>query len=252
MNVSFEAPSPIFETGLHYLESGTDLLLALCLNNGYYNRENIYRMLTFALSFSKRVQVFTTDGPAKHNYRAFGKPEDEVIRDTRLARNRLRNQCNAGLARFNAHLPLSEHRTITFLDWASIYKDAAYQISYQNLKNLYHNRADFKKDIDQTSAHVLLTRIGITKNVEAVLPIAIKYVLEELAFILSYQRLSPENKPFADHGANGFNYIYYESWPVFENLANGEYDNQRKEGIGFVIAKIQDVKQAVKVRLVQS
>ena len=83
-----------------------------------------------------------------------------------------------------------------------------------------------------------MSRIGITGNVDVVLATGIKYVLEELAFILSYQTLELSTKPVSDHGVGGFNYLYYESWPVFENLVNGKYDNRFKKGIGFVIAKI--------------
>ena len=89
MTVHTDLTGQVFETGSKYLDEGQDLLLALCLNNGYYKRESIYRMLKSVLAFSKNVHVFTTAGPAKHNYRALGRPENEVIRDTRLAGNRL-------------------------------------------------------------------------------------------------------------------------------------------------------------------
>ncbi len=242
MDVRLEADSLIFKTGFRYLEKGEDLLLAICLNNGYYKRDSIYQMLKFSLNFSKRVQVFTTDGPAKHNYLARGKLETEAIRETRLHKNRLQNQCNAGLERINATLPENFRYTLTYLEWKNIYKDKSYLDSYARVKQLYVSSEQFKNDIEETSRQVLLNRIGIQSHVEAVLSVGIEYVFEELAFILSYSALGPQTKPLADHGKKGFNYIYYEPWPVFEKLVNGEYDNQPKREIGFVIAKIKNLK----------
>lgn len=241
MEVSFNADTPVLTNGLKYLSDNSDLLLAMCLNNGYYNRENIYRMLKFALSFSNCVQIFITDGPAKHNYLALGKEKDKIPAVTRLARNRLRNQCNEGLRRINVELPESERRAVTFMEWEDIYKDQTYQDSYKALKDLYAANSEFKKDIDDSSEKVLLNRIGIEKEVEAVLSIGIEYVVEELAFILAYSKLEAATKPVSDHGNQGFSYFYYENWPVFEKLANGIYDQKPKDGIGFVIAKIQEI-----------
>ena len=242
MDMSFNADTQTLINGLKYLEINSDLLLAMCLNNGYYNRENIYRMLKFALAFSNRVQIFTTDGPAKHNYLALGKEKDKIPAVTRLARNRLRNQCNEGLQKINAELPENEQRIITFMEWEDIYEDPAYVHSYKELKDLYVTNSEFRKDINDTSEKVLLNRMGIEKEVEAVLSIGIEYVIEELAFISAYSKLGPTTKPISDHGAKGFSYFYYESWSLFEKLVNGEYDQQLKEGIGFVIAKIKELK----------
>lgn len=242
MDVRLEADSAILKNGLEYLEDNRDLLLAICLNNGYYKRENIYRMLKFALNFSKRVQIFTTDGPAKHNYLALGKSEVEAIRETRLNKNRLQNLCAIGLERINANLPENARYTVTYMKWEDIYKDKAYLDSYALIRKLYANNAHFKNDIEETSRQVLLNRIGIESQVESVLSVGIEYIFEELAFILAYSSLGAGTKPISDHGTNGFNYIYYESWPVFEKLVNGEYDNQPREKIGFAIAKIDDVR----------
>ena len=239
MKVSFNADTQILKNGLEYLDNQTDLLLAMCLNNGYYNRENIYRMLKFALNFSNRVQIFTTDGPAKHNYEALGKEKNKIPTITRLARNRLRNQCNDALHRINAG---GHQYSITFMEWEYIYNDQAYIDSYKALKDIYTTNFEFHKDINDTSKRVLLNRIGIEKEVESVLSIGIEYVIEELALILAYRSVGTSSKPVGDHGVKGFSYFYYESWPVFEKLVNGDYNGKLKEGIGFVIAKIERLK----------
>lgn len=241
MDVRLEVDGTILKNGLEYLEDNQDLLLAICLNNGYYKRENIYRMLKFVLNISRRVQIFTTDGPAKHNYLALGKSEVEAIRETRLNKNRLQNLCTIALERINATLQENTRYSLTYMKWEDIYKDKAYLDSYAQIKKLYANSAQFKNDIEETSRQVLLNRIGIQSQVESVLSVGIEYIFEELAFILAYSSLGAQTKPISDHGAKGFNYIYYESWPVFEKLVNGEYDNQPKEKIGFVIAKIEDI-----------
>ncbi len=233
--VETNATSPIFKRGLEFLANREDLLLAICLNNGYYNRESIYRMLRFSLAFSKRVQVFFTDGPAKHNYRAKGMDEYEIVRECRLQRNRLRNHCVRALERINMG---KEAYAVTFVEWGSIYADSQYQGSYNYLKTLYTDNSAFQIDIDSATRKVLENRIGQTMDIESKISIAIEYVLEELAFILSYSKLNSSSKPIANHGANGFNYIYYEPWFVFENLVNGLYDNRVHPEIGFALVKV--------------
>ena len=116
---------PILHKGLDLLAAKGDLLLAICLNNGYYNAENTYRMLRFANAFSSRIQIFFTDGPAKHNYRAMGKTEAEIMRKCRLHRNRLRNHCERALERIGA--TESQVAQFAYMDWVSIYGDLAYQ-----------------------------------------------------------------------------------------------------------------------------
>jgi tRNA-dependent cyclodipeptide synthase len=243
MSVQTEAPTPVLKKGLENLETKQDILLALCLNNGYYNRENVYRMLKFALAFSNKVQVFTTDGPAKHNYRAFGKPEVEVVRKTRLARNALRNMTSAALKRINDELPANSQKSIGFLEWDGIYADPSYQAAVKELKELYEANDQFKSDVNEITRKVLLGGTGINADTEAVLAEGIQYVLEEVAMLFAYQHLSGDAKLTSEHGANGFNYIYYESWPVFERLMNGEYGTTPQEDIGLVIAKIEEVKE---------
>jgi tRNA-dependent cyclodipeptide synthase len=235
-SIQFDLPEvPIFEKGLELLSQKGDLLLAICLNNGYYNKENIYRMLRFAVAFSDRIQIFFTDGPAQHNYRAMGESEKEIVRKCRLHRNRLRNHCLAALEKMRLVGITPE---VALLEWEKIYSDPAYQKSYHDLKELYRASADFQNDINATTRTVLEHRMGLKEIQADKVAIAIEYVLEELAFILSYPSLGSDTKPIVDHGANSFNYMYYEHWSVFENLVNGRYDNRVRGEIGFSIVKI--------------
>ncbi|MDB5260545.1 MAG: uncharacterized protein JWN37_776 [Candidatus Nomurabacteria bacterium] len=228
---------PIRKRGVEFLNRKQDLLLAICLNNGYYNRENIYRMLRFSLNFSNRVSVFFTDGPAKHNFRAKGYSEDKVLREARLDRNRLRNHCLAALERIKIEEPENKSKVI-FLDWVDIYKDETYLKEYECLMTLYEENLEFHKDINTTTAKVLKNRLQEGEDINSKVPIAIKYVIEEMAFILAYPNLSETTKQNTNHGANGFSYTYYEPWPVFENLVEGKYDGIVREKIGFILVKI--------------
>lgn len=53
-----------------------------------------------------------------------------------------------------------------------IYSDKAYQDCYASTKELYRDNPQFRKDVENNSRQVLLTRIGIKSEVEAVLPVA--------------------------------------------------------------------------------
>ncbi len=239
MDILSEPKSAVFCRGFEYLETKQDLLLALCLNNSYFKRENIYRLLKFALAFSDSVQIFTTDGPAKHNYRAFGRPESEVTRETRLERNHLRNLIRDALSIINSQLSPDQQKTVSFLDWEAIYADPAYQSSVHELRRLYETSIEFRKDVNDATTKVLLSRTGIKKSTKAILSEGVQYVFEEVGFILSYTKLLPTAKPIPEHGVRGFNYIYHESWPILEKLVHGAYGNKPEDSIGFVIAKIE-------------
>lgn len=261
MEVNLVATSPVFETGLKYLSTGQDLLLPLCLNNGYYDRENIYRMLQFAASFSNHVQVFTTEGPARRNEMAKDKPPGEAIAKAHLGGNKLRNFYAQSLDPKDKTTPLvakafscldyqetvqekkarkklSKERSLEDSSWKFIYRDKAYIRSRKELRTLYYRSSAFQNDVRANTEYVLLKRFNLTALRPKQLALGARYVLEELAMILSYIRLGPEAKPLQDHGSNGFNYIYNESWPVFENLMNGVYDGQPRQQIGFVIAEL--------------
>ena len=234
------AQSGVCERGAEFLKNKEDMLLALCLNNGYYNRENIYRMLKFALAFSRRVQVFTTDGPTRHNYRAL-RPDMDTIgveRKIRLEKHGLQNKIKDALKRINIALPADAQRSVIFLEWQPIYADTQYQKDHVLLQELYDNNSDFRRDIESATRYVLSNRKGMKGDMEQALNEGVHYVLEELAFIRAYSRLGAEAKPVADHGAKVFNYIYYESWPVFEKLMNGGYGSESSTEVGYVIVKM--------------
>src|SRR5690348_6377961 len=88
----------LFARGNQMIRRGERMLLPICLNNGYYTREQVFNFLLFASQNSKEVSVFFTDGPARHNYLAIGKTDKEARRECHRHLSRLRNHCLAAIA----------------------------------------------------------------------------------------------------------------------------------------------------------
>lgn len=63
IDVDYNVNSMIFKNGFEYLNGNEDFLLALCLNNGYYKRENIYRMLNLLLIFLRECRYLLRMAP---------------------------------------------------------------------------------------------------------------------------------------------------------------------------------------------
>src|SRR3569832_2382025 len=86
--------SLIFRRGLSVLREHGHLLVAICLNNGYYKRARIRALIEVAATLSSRVTIFFTDGPAKHNYLALGRSPHKTEQQIRKQRNQHRNANN--------------------------------------------------------------------------------------------------------------------------------------------------------------
>jgi tRNA-dependent cyclodipeptide synthase len=239
---------PLFVRGNRMIIRRERMLLPICLNNGYYTREQVFKLLLFASQNSKQVSVFFTDGPARHNYRAIGKTEEEARRECHRHLNRLRNHCHAAIAKINAGNEISEHFLVTFIDWKSIYTSCLFQNEYHRLLTLYQQNECFREDVRRTTHEVLRKKVAVPLHelclqqfrMNSIVDIAVHYSLEELAFLMTYAK-------YGDFGAftsaeksdeaplKPFVYVYYQRWHVFERLAEGFYDRITHPEIGFYL-----------------
>jgi len=223
------------------------MLIPICLNNGYYTRERVFNLLLFASRTSKQVSVFFTDGPAKHNYLAIGKTEREARRECHRHLNRLRNHCHAALARINGDRQTNELFEVSFVDWDSIYQARAFQREYRHLLRLYQADERFREDVRQTTHEVLRKKVAPLEklhlqqlSMNSVVEMAVHYSLEELAFLTTYGTCREfKAHELADEANEGqpkpFVYVYYQRWQVFERLVEGLYDGINRQEIGFYI-----------------
>jgi len=218
------------------------MLVPICLNNGYYTREQIRVLLEFAASATPQVSVFFTDGPAVHNYLACGETPAGARRECRRHANRLRNHFAAAMQSLNASRHESDGRNIELLEWDHIYESEAYRRCFEYLLTLYHRNDTFRRDTCETTRQVLERKLDTQRlqrlkqiDVQQALKTAVHYSIEELAFLLAFQTDTLFSRmPCASRPSSGrYLYVYYQRWPVFEKLVDGYYDGEERGDIGF-------------------
>ena len=206
------------------------MLLAICLNNGYYTRSAIHRLLYFASEFSDQVTVFFTDGPSVHNYIALGHTKAEALRKARKQRNRLQNACNEAIALIKQRREFA----VFFIDWNEIYRREDFKSEYEKLDLLYSTNDAFRSDLVFETREVLASHPSIS---EEGLRYAVGYPLEELAFLLTYNKIAAETA-HSPLQALDFAYVYHLRWPLLEKLVQGKYDGILRSNLGFAIVRI--------------
>lgn len=243
-----DAVSPLFVRGNQMIMRRERMLLPICLNNGYYTREQVSNLLHFASRNSKQVSIFFTDGPARHNYLAIGKTEKEARRECHRHLNRLRNHCHAAIAKVNADSELSTPFSVTFIDWKTIYTSSLFQNEYHRLLTLYQQNECFRDDVRLTTHEVLRKKVAVPFHelclqkfrMNSIVNIAVHYSLEELAFLMTYAKYEDFQAFTPAENSDGaplrpFVYVYYQRWHVFERLAEGFYDRITHPEIGFYL-----------------
>ena len=225
--------SDIFRTGMRVLRKRGHILLAICLNNGYYKRRRIAKLIQVAASLSDQVTIFFTDGPAKHNYLALGQSERQAIKQTRKQYNQLKNACDEAILRV-----ANDHTKFTFINWNDVYSRDDYIATYNDLALLYNSNQQFKSDVRDATREVL-RRTHSHSDIEAAVDVGIKYSLEELALLAMYEDIAA-GLPSPAPRDSDFAYIYYMRWEILEKLVSGIYDGRQRNHIGCVVLHVSE------------
>ena len=93
---------------------------------------------------------------------------------------------------------------------------------------MYSTNKLFQKDCNETTREVLNGKTKENIDFEKAVKIGVKYLLEELAFVLASPLIFDVSKTA---------YIYHHRWPIYENLVNGEYDKKVRNDVGFLLVK---------------
>ena len=118
---------------------------------------------------------------------------------------------------------------IKIIDWSEdILLKEEYKKSLKEIETLYSTNKLFQKDCDATTEQVLKDKTKEDVDFEKAVKIGVKYLLEELAFVLASPLIFDVSKTA---------YIYHHRWPIYENLVNGEYDKKVRNDVGFLLVK---------------
>ena len=98
----------------------------------------------------------------------------------------------------------------------------------KEIEALYSKNKLFQKYCDDTTKEVLNGKTKENIDFEKAVKIGVKYLLEELAFVLASPLI---------FGVSKTAYIYHNRWPIYENLVNGKYDKKVRNDVGFFLVK---------------
>lgn len=198
-------------------------LIWMSAGNSYFTEGVIEELVIFALEKFDEVVIMAPDEPAEHTYAALGYKENRARRKARLNANLLQNRAR----RIGAKLDKEDQERLRIVEWVEeIFPDKNYAREYEEIIKLFESSNEFKKDALADAKRVLEGRVDEVS--EEMLQEAVKYLLEELAFITA----SPEI-----YGADNVSYIYHHSWPVYTNYLSGKYDGKVRKKLKFVLHK---------------
>lgn len=200
-------------------------VIGMSPGNSYFKQEVIDQILTKALGEYKNIGIFIPDVPAISTYIALGYPEniarrEKAMRQGNVFRNRIKNSIQTqGL----------DANRIRVFDWKEekIETHPDYIIQYNYVNNLYSNNRNFSDDVKEITSKVLQENPFKKKELsDQDIEIATHYFLSELAFMLFLPNYVGFEKCI---------YVYHKSWPVFERFINGDYDQKKKDNMGFLL-----------------
>lgn len=202
------------------------LIVGMSPGNGYFKQEVIDKLLVYCLEKYKKIGVFIPDVPAISTYVALGYPENIAKSKKAIPQgNNFRNRIKKSIDEKN----LNSNEIYVF-DWQreKIQDSIDYQKAFTYVKNVYENNILFNQDINSETRKVLVNNSFRKKEItEDDIKIGSHYILSEFAFMLHL----PEHLKTYD----SFIYGYHNPWPVWEKFISGEYDNQKKNNLEFLL-----------------
>ncbi len=241
MNIKDGVKLPAYKRGYEIFKNNGFCIIAMSIGNSYFNDEKIGELLPFADNHFSDLRILIADISSIHTYKAIGYDEKTAKKKTKLAGNRLRNHCNRIIAKISDN-------NIKFIDWEKeVINSKEYQKQLKIIKELYDKHSDFKdhvhnevkirheiclqcfrEDSRETTREVLQNKIKKSINIESAIEEGVKYLLEELAFLLASTNI---------FGVKNVAYLYHRNWPIYINLIDGMYDGTIRNQLGFIETK---------------
>lgn len=195
-------------------------IIGISLGNSYFNELTVKDLVLFCKDNFSSTVILINDVPAIHNYLALAFDRKKAFKKARLAGNRLRNMLNRVLIDLNIN-------DVKILDWdKDILSTSTFESSYSYLLSLYFKKGSFFDCVRQTTLNVLKSKFSDGVVSSRALDEAIHYLLKELAFLESSPNILDSKSA---------SYIYHTSWPIYEKLLVGFFDDRIRSDLRFVL-----------------
>jgi tRNA-dependent cyclodipeptide synthase len=148
---------------------------------------------------------------------ALGYDQTKASSKARLGSNRLKN---------HSQKIIGTNTKVEIVNWSKrIANNPFYQNNLNLISELYRVNQEFQTDAEEATKKVLMKKSDRAISEEDI-KIGTKYLLEELAFVLSSPDIFEVQSTV---------YMYHRNWPIYEKLVNGEYDNKPRNNLGFLL-----------------
>lgn len=202
------------------MKTKTCAIVGMSPGNSYFTDEAVRFLLETCISTYDQTIVMIPDIPAIATYRALGYSENKARGKKAIPKgNALRNRCNRVLSGLNAK------DSVAILNWEKdIEENDMYKKSYALILDMYHNNDEFRKEIRSATQLVIKNQGKNISNLERAIDIGVHYILAEFAFLECSPTLA---------GVEKVTYIYHKPWPVYEKYIAGNFDEKKREYLGF-------------------
>ncbi len=222
LSVKNEFLGTVFETGYKVLKNRGLAIIWMSVGNPHFNKENIKELIKFCSKNFNDIKVLIPFGPSRHTFEAIGYNSTKALSKGRLHSNRLKNHTKKVLN----ELEMNQSR-IQIIDWENeIYSNVTFAKILNEIENLYLDDKSFHVDCNVTTKQVLEGKLKTNKNIDDAIKIGVKYLHEELAFVLASPVIFDVKYTV---------YIYHNRWHIYENLVNGKYKKKGNYDVGFLL-----------------
>lgn len=193
-------------------------IIWMSAGNSYFNHFTISNLLEFTDKKFSQTKILSPFEPTIYNFLGLKYEENRAKRKAKMSTNRLKNIAQK-------HSKSSSN----IISWKEEIIHNKYFLEQQKyIYKLFSENREFEKDALETTLNMLKRR---SKDDLFDEKIAVKYLLDELSFVISSAKI---------FSANNVTYVYHRPWNIFEKLIAGKYDYERKE-IDFLLKKFEDL-----------
>lgn len=196
-------------------------IIGMSPGNSYFKDEVVKDLVKKVVEKYGKTAILIADIPAISTYVALGYPENRARRDKALPQgNALRNKVQRAMEELNY-----SKEQVKIIDWeVEIENNPQYQEKYLDVSELYNANKSFQDSANDATKSVLEYSEKEIPNLEFALKTAVHYLLSEFAFMEFATKYLEAEK---------VTYIYHKQWPVYELYISGEFDNNKREYLGF-------------------
>lgn len=205
-------------------------VIGISPRNPYFKKTaNVLFALEKVLAVYPHAVLFVPGNLDRYNFLAYGENEENAFRKAAASRGKLQEVMREVCSHTSSN--------VAIVECGAYISDPRFQVSFESFHRLYDSNVHFRKDVNKAALLSLTSHLSVNSRdrkriehmgVAQALAWAKEYLLGELAFLNKASSLLNTNKVV---------YHYHQSWPVYENLIAGNYDDCERSELTFCLLK---------------